>query len=54
MLGSICVALNTTADVVVVLGAARARHRFGRLLTIGSGCSLIGLGAYVAVAKLER
>ena len=54
VLGSICVVLNTTADVVVVFGAARVRQRFGRLLTVGSGWSLIGLGAYVAVAKMER
>lgn len=54
VLGSICVVLNTTADVVVVFGAARVRRRFGRLLTVGSGWSLIGLGTYVAVAKMER
>jgi threonine/homoserine/homoserine lactone efflux protein len=53
-LGSICVVLNTTADVVVVFGAARVRQRFGRLLTVGAGWSLIGLGTYVAVAKMER
>ena len=51
VLGSICVVLNTTADVVIVFGAARVRQRFGRLLTVGSGWSLIGLGTYVAVAK---
>jgi threonine/homoserine/homoserine lactone efflux protein len=54
VLGSVCVVLNTTADLVVAFGTARVRPRFGRLLTVGSGCSLIGLGAYVAVAKVER
>jgi threonine/homoserine/homoserine lactone efflux protein len=56
VLGSICVALNTAADVAVVFGTAgvRASRPIGRLLTVGSGCSLIGLGAYVALAKAER
>jgi len=54
VLGSVCVVLNTTGDVVVVFGAARVRQRFGRLLTVGFGWSLIGLGTYVAVAKMER
>ena len=56
VLGSICVILNTTADVVVVLGASRIRasQRLGRLLTAGSGCSLVALGAWTALAKVER
>lgn len=60
MLGSISVALNTSVDIVIVLLAApigqwlrtstQLRHRL-RLFT---GCSLIGLGTYVAVADNRR
>jgi threonine/homoserine/homoserine lactone efflux protein len=56
VLGSVCVVLNTAADGAVVLGASRVRasRRLGRILTAGSGFTLIGLGAYVAFAKGQR
>jgi threonine/homoserine/homoserine lactone efflux protein len=59
LLGSICVALNTTADVVAVIAAARlltsqaARRARARLLTRFSGVTMITLGAYLALAKRE-
>ena len=57
MLGSVCVALNTLADVVAVLAAHRllksqaARASRARLLTRVSGLTLLGLGALLALAK---
>lgn len=57
LLGSICVALNTLVDVVAVFAAARllestaARAARARLLTRVSGASMVGLGAYLALAK---
>jgi threonine/homoserine/homoserine lactone efflux protein len=56
LLGSICIGLNTAADVVVVFATSRVRasRRAGRVLTVCSGGSLIGLGVYVALAKGER
>ena len=57
MLGSVCVALNTLADVVAVLAAHRllkspaARASRARLLTRVSGLTLLGLGAWLALAK---
>jgi threonine/homoserine/homoserine lactone efflux protein len=57
MLGSVCVALNTLADVVAVLAAHRllkspaARASKARLLTRVSGLTLLGLGAWLALAK---
>jgi threonine/homoserine/homoserine lactone efflux protein len=57
MLGSVCVALNTLADVVAVLAAHRllkspaARASRARLLTQVSGLTLLGLGAWLALAK---
>ncbi len=56
-LGSICVALNTVADIVAVLLADRllksstARAVRARLLTRLSGVTMIGLGAYLALAR---
>jgi threonine/homoserine/homoserine lactone efflux protein len=59
LLGSICVALNTLADVMAVFAADRlvgsltagaARARF---LTKLSGSTMIALGAYVALAKRQ-
>jgi threonine/homoserine/homoserine lactone efflux protein len=58
-LGTICVILNTTADIVAVLAAARllqssaARAARERLLTRLSGSAMIGLGIYLAAAKRE-
>lgn len=57
LLGSICVALNTLADVVAVFAADRllrsgaARAARARLLTRASGITLVGLGAYMALAR---
>ena len=57
LLGCICVALNTLVDVVAVLGAARwarpgaARIARARLLQRVSGGTMIGLGAFLALAR---
>lgn len=59
LLGTICVALNTLVDVVAVFAAARllksgvARAARARLLTRTSGITMLGLGAYLALAKRE-
>ena len=59
LLGSICVALNTLVDVVAVFAAARllnsgvARAARARILTRVSGATMLGLGAYLALAKRE-
>jgi threonine/homoserine/homoserine lactone efflux protein len=62
MLGSICVALNTLVDVIAVFaadrllksGAARAaRAARARLLTKVSGVTMLGLGAYLALARRD-
>lgn len=56
VLGCISVALNTTADVIVVLAAVRIASKlrssaaFGRRSRIVCGITLIGLGTYVAIA----
>ena len=61
LLGLVCVLLNTSVDVIVAVGASRLlasgggrRSRHGRWLTMGSGCTLIGLGAYVALSAGKR
>ena len=57
LLGSICVALNTLVDVVAVFFSAHllksnaARATRARLLTRASGVTMLGLGAYMALAK---
>jgi threonine/homoserine/homoserine lactone efflux protein len=59
LLGSICVALNTLVDVMAVLAADRllksgvARAARARLLTRGSGFTMLGLGVYLALARRE-
>ena len=59
LLGGICVALNTLADVVAVLAAHRllasgtARAARARWLSRLSGGTMIGLGAYLALARRE-
>lgn len=59
LLGSLCVALNTTVDVVAVFAAARllksqtARVTRARLLTRVSGATMVSLGAYLALARRE-
>lgn len=56
-MGAVCVALNTLADVAAVLAAARllrsspARAARSRLLTRASGATLVGLGAWLALAR---
>lgn len=57
LLGSICVALNTLVDVIAVFAADRllqsgaARAARARLLTRTSGVTMLGLGAYLALAR---
>ena len=59
VLGSICVVLNTLADVAAVLAAQRllasgpARAARARLLTRASGFTMLGLGAFLALARRE-
>lgn len=59
LLGSICVALNTFVDVVVVFAAERllksetVRTTRARVLTRVSGVTMLGLGAYLALARRE-
>lgn len=59
LLGSICVVLNTLVDVVAVFAADRllaagtARAARARLLTRASGVTMVGLGAYLALARRE-
>ncbi len=57
LLGTICVALNTLVDVLAVLAASRllesspGRSARARLLSRASGLTMIGLGAYMALAR---
>ncbi|MCW5633589.1 MAG: LysE family translocator [Rubrivivax sp.] len=59
LMGSICVALNTWVDVVAVFAAARllrsgaARAARARLMTRASGATMVGLGAWLALARRE-
>jgi len=59
LLGSICVALNTLVDVMAVFASDRllksdaARTARARLLTRVSGVTMLGLGAYLALARRE-
>ncbi len=59
LLGSICVALNTLVDVVAVLAADRllasntARAARARLMTRVSGITMVGLGAWLALARRD-
>lgn len=59
LLGSICVTLNTSIDVMAVfavdrlLKSAVARAARARLLTKASGVTMLGLGAYLALARRE-
>jgi threonine/homoserine/homoserine lactone efflux protein len=59
VLGTISVALNTTADLLVVLLAAplerKLKHSatFRRRQRVASGLGMIGLGAYVALADAK-
>jgi threonine/homoserine/homoserine lactone efflux protein len=57
LMGTICVFLNTLVDLVAVFGAARllasstARAAREKLMLRASGCTMIGLGVYLATAK---
>ncbi|HEU0200811.1 MAG TPA: LysE family translocator [Burkholderiaceae bacterium] len=57
LLGSICVALNTLVDLIAVFAADRllkssaVRAARARLLTRVSGVTMLGLGAYLALAR---
>lgn len=59
LLGSICVALNTFVDVLAVFAAHRllksgvARAARARLMTRVSGFTMLGLGAFLALARRE-
>jgi threonine/homoserine/homoserine lactone efflux protein len=59
LLGGICVALNTLVDVVAVFAADRllksdaARTTRARLLSRASGITMLGPGAYLALARRE-
>ncbi|SPD56888.1 LysE family translocator [Cupriavidus taiwanensis] len=59
LLAGICVALNTLVDVVVVFAAHRllssgaARAARARLMTQASGATMVGLGAFLALARRE-
>lgn len=59
LLGSICVMLNTLVDVMAVFAADRllasetARAARARLLTRVSGVTMLGLGAYLTLARRE-
>jgi threonine/homoserine/homoserine lactone efflux protein len=58
-LGCICVALNTLVDVAAVFASAHllksgaAQAGRARLLTRVSGVTMLGLGAYLALARRE-
>jgi threonine/homoserine/homoserine lactone efflux protein len=57
LLGAFCVTLNTLADVLAVLAAHRilrsdaVRSARARILTRASGATMLGLGAYLALAR---
>lgn len=57
LLGTLCVMLNTLADVLAVLAAHRilksdvVRSARARILTKASGATMLGLGAYLALAR---
>ena len=59
LMGSICVMLNTLVDVAAVLAAHRllkpgaARAARARLMTRASGVTMLGLGAFLALARRE-
>lgn len=59
LLGSICVALNTLIDIVAVFAAHRlmksdmARTARAKLMNRLSGVTMIGIGAFLALARRE-
>ncbi len=60
LLGGVCVALNTTADLLAVVAAnrfvasGRVRAARERALSRVSGVTMLGLGAFVALSKTGR
>jgi threonine/homoserine/homoserine lactone efflux protein len=59
LLGSVCVALNTLVDVAAVFAAERllvsgaARAARARTMTRVSGITMLGLGAFLALARRD-
>jgi threonine/homoserine/homoserine lactone efflux protein len=59
LLGGVCVTLNTLVDVIAVFAAYRllrsgpARAARARMLTRASGVTMVGLGAFLALARRE-
>jgi threonine/homoserine/homoserine lactone efflux protein len=59
LMGMICVVLNTAVDVLAVLGAHRliqsgpARAARARWMTRASGLTMLGLGAFLALARRD-
>ncbi len=59
VLGGICVALNTLVDVAAVFAANRllqsgpARGARARMMSRASGVTMLGLGAFLALARRE-
>lgn len=59
LMGGICVTLNTLVDVVAVLashrllGSQAARAARTRMMTRVSGVTMLGLGAFLALARRE-
>lgn len=59
LLGCVCVTLNTLVDVMAVCAAERllrsdsARAARTRFLTLLSGCTMLGLAAYLVFARRE-
>ena len=59
LLGCICVALNTLVDVAAVFAAdyllksSATREARARLLSRVSGVTMLGLGAYLALARRQ-
>lgn len=59
LMGGICVTFNTLVDVVAVLAAHRllgsqsARAARARMMTRVSGVTMLGLGAFLALARRE-
>jgi threonine/homoserine/homoserine lactone efflux protein len=60
LLGAVCVCLNTAVDFLVVALASRLSGYFqsspkpARYMSYGSGCVLLGLGAYVGLSDSQR
>lgn len=59
LLGSVCVAFNTLVDVIAVFAAHRllessaARAARARLMNRASGVTMLGLGAFLALARRD-